>query len=60
MMACLPSGEDAAGIRIYTIAYGDDAQAELMTAIAEQTNGKAYVSDPESIEEVYLEISFEQ
>jgi Ca-activated chloride channel family protein len=60
MMACLPSGEDVAGIKIFTVAYGGNVNEELMERIAQQTNGKSYVSDPESIEQVYLEISYEQ
>jgi Ca-activated chloride channel family protein len=60
MFGCLPTGEDAAGIKIFTISYGQDASEELLQRIAEQTNGRAYQSDPKSIEQVYLEISFEQ
>jgi len=32
----------------------------LLQRIADHTNGKAYTGDPETIEEVYLEISYEQ
>jgi Ca-activated chloride channel homolog len=60
MFDCLPSAEDAGGIKIFTIAYGKDADEELLEQIAGATNGKAYTSDPEHIEEVYAEIAFEQ
>ena len=60
MFQCLPSGEDVQGIKVYTIAYGGDADVDLLKRIANRTNGKAYTSDPENIEQVYLEISFEQ
>ncbi len=60
MFNCLPSGEDVEGIKIFTIAYGFDADQVLLERIAEQTNGKAFLGDPATIEEVYLAISYEQ
>jgi Ca-activated chloride channel family protein len=60
MFSCLPSGEDVEGIKIFTIAYGEDAQEDLLEKIADQTNGKFYIGDPNTIEEVYLAISYEQ
>ncbi len=60
MFSCLPSGEDVEGIKIFTIAYGGDAHENLLENIAGQTNGKFYVGDPATIEEVYLAISYEQ
>ncbi len=60
MFMCLPSGEDVEGIKIFTIAYGDEADEDLLLRIANRTNGKAYLGDPATIEEVYLAISFEQ
>ena len=60
MFNCLPSGEDVEGIKVFTIAYGDDADEELLQRIAERTNGRAFVGDPETIEQVYLAISTEQ
>jgi Ca-activated chloride channel family protein len=60
MFMCLPSGEDVEGIKVFTIAYGDEADDDLLLRIANRTNGKAYSGDPTTIEEVYLAISFEQ
>ena len=60
MLACLPNGEDVAGVKIYTIAYGDDADKDLLTRIANRTNGKTFVATPENIKQIYLEISAEQ
>ena len=57
---CLPSGETAEGVKIFTIAYGDDADEELLEEIAVHTNGRAYTADPDNIEEVYRQISSEQ
>ena len=60
MFNCLPSGETAEGVKIFTIAYGDNADEELLERIAVRTNGRFYTGDPENIEEVYRSISFEQ
>ncbi len=60
MFNCLPSGESVEGTKIFTIAYGDDADADLMLRIANRTNGKTFKGDPESIETIYNAISAEQ
>jgi Ca-activated chloride channel family protein len=60
MYACLPSGEDVEGIKVFTIAYGENADEAVLDEIAARTNGKAFTGEPETIEEVYLAISFEQ
>lgn len=44
-------------IRIFTIAYGSDANGDVLGQIAEASGGKAYSGDPETIEQVYLQIS---
>jgi Ca-activated chloride channel family protein len=60
MFRCLPSGEDVKEVKIFTISYGEDANQDLLLRIANRTNGKTFVSDPESIDEIYLSISAEQ
>lgn len=60
MFTCLPSGESAGGVKIFTIAYGEDADTDLMLRIANRTNGKTFTGDPESIESIYNAISAEQ
>jgi Ca-activated chloride channel family protein len=60
MFLCLPSGEDVKEVKIFTISYGEDANEDLLLKIANRTNGKTFVSDPESIDEIYLSISAEQ
>ena len=60
MFNCLPSGESVEGVKIFTIAYGKDADADLMLRIANRTNGKTFTGDPESIESIYNAISAEQ
>ena len=60
MFGCLPSGENVEGTKVFTIAYGEDADADLMLRIANRTNGKTFTGDPESIETIYIAISAEQ
>ena len=60
MYDCLPSGEDVEGVKVFTIAYGANADQNLLQEISTRTNGKAFTGDPETIEQVYLAISFEQ
>jgi Ca-activated chloride channel family protein len=60
MFNCLPSGEDVEGVKVFTIAYGEDANADLMLRIANRTNGKTFKGDPASIENIYNSISAEQ
>ena len=57
---CLPQSESADVVKIFTIAYGDNANVDLLERIAERTNGRAFVADPDNIEEIYEAISFEQ
>ena len=44
-------------IRIFTIAYGSDANRDVLAKIAEASGGKAYTGDPQTIQAVYLQIS---
>lgn len=60
MFDCLPSGETPEEAKIFTIAYGNNADEALLGEIAHRTNGRFYTSDPENISDVYLQISFEQ
>jgi Ca-activated chloride channel family protein len=59
MLSHLPSGTEARGIKIYTIAYGDDADLDLLKTLANRTNGKQFTGDVEDIEAVYFLISSE-
>jgi Ca-activated chloride channel family protein len=60
MFSCLPTGEDVEGTKIFTIAFGEDADADLMLRIANRTNGQTFVGNPESIDRIYNAISAEQ
>ena len=59
MLSRLPSGAEAAGVKIYTIAYGDDADMDLLQTLANRTTGKQFSGDVADIEAVYFLISSE-
>jgi Ca-activated chloride channel family protein len=44
-------------IRIFTIAYGSDANGDVLDKIAAASGGESYGGDPKTIEKVYLQIS---
>lgn len=53
-----PTGENAGeGVKVFTIAYGDDADAGELTSIAKATGGQEYAGNPQNIQQVYLQIS---
>jgi Ca-activated chloride channel family protein len=52
------TGEEAgSSIKVFTIAFGDDADKDILKQIAESTGGKQYESDPKTINKVYGEIA---
>jgi Ca-activated chloride channel family protein len=44
-------------VRVYTIAYGSQANKQALRQIAEAAGGKAFEGDPKEIESVYTSIS---
>jgi Ca-activated chloride channel family protein len=60
MFNCLPSGEAVDSVKIFTIAYGDDADEDLLLRVANRTNGKTFTGDPTNLDQIYLSISAEQ
>ncbi len=50
-------GEGGDATKIFTIAFGDDADREVMQRIAEMTGGKQYDSTPQTIGRIYREIA---
>ncbi|WP_354698645.1 hypothetical protein DSM112329_04333 [Paraconexibacter sp. AEG42_29] len=44
-------------VRLYTIAYGREANRSALEAVAAASGGKAFTGDPKQIESVYLSIS---
>jgi len=59
MLSRLPSGVEASGVKLYTIAYGDDADNDLMATLANRTNGKKFEGSAEDIADIYFLISSE-
>lgn len=59
LLSRLPSGDQPGGIKLFTIAYGDDANEQLLQTLANRTNGKKFKGDPQTIRSVYLAISSE-
>jgi Ca-activated chloride channel family protein len=44
-------------IKVFTIAFGNDADVDILTLIAEITGGKQYQGDPATIREIYRDIA---
>jgi Ca-activated chloride channel family protein len=51
----LSEGGDAT--KVFTIAFGDNADKHVLTEIAEVTGARQYDSDPDTIREIYAEIA---
>jgi Ca-activated chloride channel family protein len=52
------SGENAGNaVKVFTIAYGSDADANALTKIASATGGQEYAGTPQNIQQVYTQIS---
>jgi Ca-activated chloride channel family protein len=51
------SEEGGTSIKLFTIAFGDDADEDILRQIAEATGGRQYKSSPETIGEIYAEIA---
>jgi Ca-activated chloride channel family protein len=57
---CLPANAEADGVKIYPIAFGEDATEDVLAQIAAVTGGSMFTADPASISNVYISISAEQ
>lgn len=57
LLAKVKAGPESGSIRIFTIAYGKDAERGVLTQIATATQGKAYDGTPKNIVEVFRDIS---
>lgn len=52
-----PSGDAGEGVKVYTIAYGGDADVNRLKQIASATGGQEYAGTPQNIKQVYTQIS---
>jgi Ca-activated chloride channel family protein len=57
MLSQLPEGSEASGTKIFTIAYGDDADLDLLKTLSNRTNALSLSGTEEDILEIYLSIS---
>jgi Ca-activated chloride channel family protein len=57
LLAKIHSDAETHTIRIFTIAYGQDARRDVLKQIADSTQGKAYDGTPANIMEVFRDIS---
>jgi Ca-activated chloride channel family protein len=48
---------ESGGIRIFTIAYGGDARKDVLQQIADATQAKSYVGNPQTIVGVFRDVS---
>ncbi|MGQ9632280.1 MAG: substrate-binding domain-containing protein [bacterium] len=53
----LPDSGEAEGIKIYTIAYGKEADTETLYEVSQRTNAQMVLGEAQNIEDVYLAIS---
>lgn len=51
------NGQEGEPVRVYTIAYGSQANKAALERIAQASGGKAFTGDPKQIEAVYRSIS---
>jgi len=52
-----PAGQDSKqNIRIFTIAYGSEADVNMLTQIAQRTTGQEFSATPQNIQDVYQQI----
>ena len=58
--SCLPANPEVDGIKIFPIAFGEDADTDVLSQIASATAGQMFKADPASISNIYLSISAEQ
>jgi len=57
---CLPESAEADGIKLFPIAFGGDADQQVLERMAQVTAGRFFNADPQSIGNTYLSISAEQ
>lgn len=58
-LACLASAGEQVDIQMITLAYGPEADVELLERLAQASNGQSFIEFPDTIHERFLTISFE-
>src|SRR5262249_53408339 len=57
LLSMIRTSGESAGIRIFTIAYGGDAKKDVLQQIADATQAKSYVGNPQTIVGVFRDVS---
>jgi Ca-activated chloride channel family protein len=57
---CLKTDAETEGFKVFAISFGDEAPADVLVHLADQTHGALFRATPESIGSTYLKISAEQ
>ncbi|GAB4207214.1 MAG: VWA domain-containing protein [Roseiflexaceae bacterium] len=57
IIAMLSQNQEGRSVKVFTIAYGGEADANVLKQISESTGAQSYPSDPASIEKIYREIA---
>jgi Ca-activated chloride channel homolog len=57
LMKAIQFDSEKSSTRVFTIAYGDDANKAILQRIADATQAKSYAGTPENIESVFKDIS---
>ena len=57
LMARMPQADESESTKVYTIAYGEDADRDLLREIAERSNAAAFDGTTSNIREIYLDIA---
>ena len=57
---CLPATHEANGTKVFTIAFGEGANKDVLSRIANVSGGAMFAANAMSIEQAYLKISAEQ
>lgn len=57
---CLPAHAEAEGIKVFPIAFGEEANVDVLQRIAQSSGGRLFTAEPASLDDVYISISAEQ
>jgi Ca-activated chloride channel family protein len=57
---CLPQNAEVDGVKIFPIAFGEEANKDILQRIAEVSGGHLFKANSESLAKIYLSISAEQ
>jgi uncharacterized protein with von Willebrand factor type A (vWA) domain len=57
---CLKTDAETEGVKVFAISFGDEAPADVLVRLADETHGALFRATPDSIDATYLKISAEQ